>query len=457
MKTVISNNLCLFDYPPVLGMEIKKALTIENPQYVDAVKMGRWTGDLEQYLTLYEQPEPGRLIVPRGFVNSLAAMAKRHDVPFTWKDETRELKSFDVRFNGRLRDYQERAVSKVLRRRFGVLEAPTGSGKTVMALSVIAKRRQPTIILVHTRTLAEQWQQRVEQFLGTPATRIGVIGNGRQEISDVTVATVQSLYKIADQIKDNFGQVVVDECHRCPSRTFTEAVTAFDTRFMLGLSATPFRRDKLTRLIYWHLGDRVSSIDQGELTDTGAILPFTVKWVRTDYRTRLDPSRQYSRMLSELVRDPERNRLICIEAAQQARSSGGIPLVLTDRKEHCRVIAQALDRDHGIAADVLIGDLSEKARKKVVDRLNNGEGKTLVATSQLVGEGFDLPAVGSILLAAPMRFRGRLQQAIGRGLRPAPGQDHAEVVDFLDDKVGVLKAAAKSRMKTYHQLGGKFN
>jgi len=142
-------------------------------------------------------------------------------------------------------------------RDFGALSAPTGSGKTVVTLALIAKRRQPVLIVVHTRELQDQWMARIETFLGIPREEVGIIGGGKKRIgSKITVALVQSLYKVAGDICHHVGHLVVDECHRAPSRTFTEAVTAFDCHYMTGLSATPWRRDGLSRLIYWYLGIR---------------------------------------------------------------------------------------------------------------------------------------------------------------------------------------------------------
>lgn len=454
MKSIVSNKIELLDVPPGLEREIRKHLTLKNPAYVDAQKMGRRTGDLEEHLFLYEQRGTGRLVTPRGFVSQLATMARKHGVSFTWTDETRELKPVGFQFKGTLRDYQDQAVTDVLRRRFGVLEAPTGSGKTIVALHLIAERKQPALVITHTAMLQAQWVDRISAFLEIPVEQIGVIGAGKKRIGgQITVAMVQSLYKCAHEVSQHIGHLVVDECHRTSSRVFTEAVTAFDSRYMLGLSATPYRRDGLTKLIYWHLGDEIHAIDQAALTENGAVLPFKVRWVQTNFRTSLDPSGEYSRMLSELTQDPERNRLVCQEAAGQAKNGEGIPLILSDRKAHCQAIAEALERDHGITPTVLTGDLSKKAREKVIARLNAGQCQALVATGQLIGEGFDLPALGSVLLATPIRFKGRLIQAIGRGLRPSPGQDVATVVDFVDTRIGVLKHSAKERLKTYRSLG----
>jgi superfamily II DNA or RNA helicase len=453
MNVEITSKLRITELPLKLAAEIKEKLTVRNPAYDDAEKMGRYTGDIQPLIECYRD-EGGALIAPRGFLRQLHGIAKGYGESFTWTDKTRKLEPVSFEFKGVLRPYQQRAVDEVLSSRFGVLEAPTGSGKTVMALNIISERRQPALIVCHTKELLNQWVDRIHSFLGIPIDEIGIIGGGKQRIGGrVTVAMVQTLHKCKEDVFPRIGHLVVDECHRCPSRTFTEAVAAFDSQFMLGLSATPYRRDRLTKLIYLYLGDRVAAVDQGELTETGAILPFKVRWVKTDFETDLDASTKYSRMLSELTKDPERNRLICSETARQAKNGGGIPLVLSDRKAHCEAICEALERNHGIESSVLTGDLSAKIRADVVDRLRAGRCRALIATGQLIGEGFDLPALGSAILATPIRFKGRLIKSIGRALRPSPGQYHATVVDFVDIQVGVLEHSAKQRVKVYRGLG----
>ena len=452
MEIIVSNKTHLCDVPQGLERDIRRKLTLKNPAFADAEKMGRWTGDLEEYLSFYENPAHGVLIVPRGFTRAVATMADQHNVPFECVDNTRELPPVEFTFTGQLRGYQDRAATAILKRRFGVAQMPTGAGKTIAALYIIAMRGQPTLIIIHTKELLNQWVDRIHTFLGIPKEEIGIIGNGQKRVgAKITVATVQSLYKCANEVSQNVGFCIVDEAHRTPSRVSTEAVTGFDSRYMLGLTATAYRRDGLDNLISWHLGERVHSVAQSELTDNGAILPFRVKWVKTKYETDLDPSSQYTAMLSELTQDYERNRLICREAAGQA-GNGGIPMILSDRKQHCRDIAKILNRDHGITPTILTGDLSKKKREQVVAKLNGGDCEMLISITQLLSEGFDCPSLGTVLLATPIKFKGRLIQSIGRVLRPSPGQSHATVIDFEDAQVGVLKHSAKQRLKVYKDL-----
>jgi superfamily II DNA or RNA helicase len=153
-------------------------------------------------------------------------------------------------------------------------------------------------------------------------------------------------------------------------------------------------------------------------------------------------------MLSELTRDAERNALIAADVAQEARTGGGVCLVLSDRKTHCKALQAAL-QGHGIEAHLLTGDLSNGERQAVVVALNGGKVRVLVATGQLIGEGFDCRELSTLFLATPIRFNGRLLQYLGLVLRPAPGKDKARVYDYLDIQVGVLENAARERERVY--------
>jgi len=311
-------------------------------------------------------------------------------------------------------------------------------------------QRQRALIIVHTKELMNQWVDRIETFLGIPARGVGIIGNGKMKVGGrITVALVQSLYKVASEVAPKIGFLVVDEAHHCPSRTFTEAVTAFDCRYMLGLSATPWRRDRLTRLIYWYLGDRVHEVDKDALVDAGHILEAEVIWRETDFRPTYDPSEEYSRVLSELTQDPARNALIAEDVTREASNGGGgVCLVLSDRKSHVETLVGLLE-DRGVGAHLLTGDLSNGERQKVVEDLNAGKVKVLLATGQLIGEGFDCRELSTLFLATPIKFNGRLLQYLGRVLRPGPGKEKAVVYDYHDGNVPVLMAAARGRQGVY--------
>ena len=371
-------------------------------------------------------------------------------------DNRRAFPGIDFTFTGNLKGYQRQTAKDILSRDFGVLQAPTGSGKTVMALSIISERRQPTLIIVHSKELMDQWVERIEQFLGIPKTKIGIIGNGKKRIGDkITVGIVNSVYPIAEEIREKIGHLIIDECHRTPSRTFTEAVNIFDCKFMLGLSATPYRRDGLTKLIGWHLGRKIE-VRQANLTNADIIIDLEVITRETMFTSSYDASEEYTRVMSELTEDADRNQLIAADVIRESANGGGICLVLTDRREHCNVLA-ALISVCGKETAILTGEVSNGSRKVIVERLNAGTIKVLIATGQLIGEGFDCKELSTLFLATPIKFDGRLTQYLGRVLRPAPGKDKAKVYDYCDGHVGVLAASARARQQVYRGVGRSNN
>lgn len=351
MKLTISNDLRITGAPESLLQKIRSTFTLENPAYLDNAKMGRWQGRTDHWLTFYEN-HPGGLTIPRGSMGLLLSFCKELGIRYEIEDKRLTIPEVAFTFAGILKPYQQQAATDILSRDFGVLQAPTGSGKTIMALAFIAERRQPSLVIVHNKELLNQWIERIETFLNIPRADIGVIGDGKMKIGDkITVGIINSIYPIAGSVKRHFGDIIVDECHRCPSRTFTEAVTAFDSRFMLGLSATPYRRDGLTALIGWHLGRKVE-VKQGELTERDIIQDVQIITRETNFTSDHDASEEYTRMLSELTEDESRNRLIVADIIKETSNGGGVCLALSDRKTHCETI-KAMLHDTGIDADVL--------------------------------------------------------------------------------------------------------
>jgi len=169
----------------------------------------------------------------------------------------------------------------------------------------------------------------------------------------------------------------------------------------------------------------------------------------TEFKPYFDPVKEYSRMLSELVADDARNRLIASDVAQEVEEGSGVCLILSDRKSHCQTLHALLTYGHKIDAELLTGDVSAPERRAVLDRINSGQVRVLVATGQLIGEGFDCSNLSTLFMATPVRFSGRVLQYLGRILRPAPGKSKARVFDYVDSRVDILKSAAEARKRIY--------
>lgn len=428
--------------------DLRERLSFPNPQWLENEKAGRWNGRTPKTLWFAEW-NGAEQVIPRGYTAQAMSYIRSRGVEVRIDDRRRALPPVEMNFSGVLRPYQEDALEAILKRDFGVLQAPTGSGKTIMALAAIAARKQPALIIVHTKELADQWVNRIESFLDIPRQEIGVMAGGKPRMGErITVALVQTLYRWRSMASERVGHLILNECHRCPARTFEEAVSTFDSKYMLGLSATPFRREGLTKVIYWHLGDQVHSVPANELIEAGEVLRAEVIQRETAFTTTLDASTEYARVLSELNMDPARNALIAEDVVAQVGASPGVCLVLSDRKAQCEALCELIS-GRGIEVAVLTGDTPASERKDIVDALNDGKVRVLVATGQLIGEGFDCKALTTLFLATPVKFSGRVIQYLGRILRPAPGKTKPLVYDYVDLNVGVLRASARARQRVY--------
>ncbi len=447
-KLIVSSHCHFQDIPLVLEKRIKEVLTIENPQYRAAKQYGRWIGKKLKPTLKYYDPVVGGLTFPRGFSNRAVLLCRE----VTGKspeiiDKRRKLPEVDFSFSGTLRPYQQAALEVISNRSFGVLEAGTGSGKTVMALAAIGTRKQPTLVIVHTKELLYQWRERAEQFLGTET---GLIGDGHFKITPLTIAIVNTARKKAEELVPAFGHLIVDECHRVPASTFTDVVSRFDCHYLLGLSATAFRKDEgMTKVIYYYMGDRIHSVDQGQLQETGAIVrPKVIRqFTSFTYAYKGD----YQPLLKALTKHEGRNRMILGDIIKAVkRQNEGTSLVVSDRVSHCSFFEEKL-KEAGINAALLTGQTPAEQRAEIVQKVQEGRLDVLVATLQLISEGFDCPGLSTLFLTTPITFEGRLLQVIGRIMRPAANKQ-AVVYDYVDASVSALKRSANIRHQVLSQL-----
>lgn len=437
--------LSTFTLPLEVREQIKTQLTIPNPAYVEARKHGRYTGDIPASLTYYQQLPDGTLTLPRGTARMLSALFREYGLRPDCTDETRLAPPAAFEERVRLSSAQEQAVQTMLACRMGVLEAPAGSGKTVMAMTLIARRKQPTAFIVHTKELAAQAIDRASMMLGLDPDEIGMIGDGQCRIGDkLTVALVQTLAKGVPPNLLDVGHVVVDEAHHTPADTFSQVVARFPARYVLGLTATPYRRDGLEEVMGFYLGPVVARMEASDLQDR------LVRPTVTKIDTGIAPDGDtFTEVVSDLVANAERNERIVgdvYKAAQRGRRC----LILSDRIEHVEDLARLL-QGRGIAADALHGKVSGKERISIVTALINGELEAVAATCSLIGEGFDCPRLDTLFLATPVSFSGRVEQYLGRISRTAPGKVDAVVYDYCDDHP-MLWASWKKRADVYKRL-----
>lgn len=439
------------DLAPEVIKRIEADLTLPNPKWeqVEKYKRSRRRNFQPEMLDYYTR-ENGVLLLPRGYINHL--LSRIAPAPYMLVDRTRMLDPVSFDFKATLHPYQVQAVGELTARRFGVLEAPPGAGKTVIALNIIARRAQPALVVVHTKELMYQWLKRAVQFLDITEDEIGLVGDGKKQTGrKLTIAIINSLFKVIDEVKPLIGHLVVDECHHVPARSFTEVAGKLDTAFMLGLSATPYRRDKLTRLIYFYLGDRLHRIQPRQLQAIDKIMKATLQVRHTKCAYYFD-SDEYQSMISALIADKKRNALIAGDVVERTNSGkNGIALVISDRVAHCEELHRMISAT-GSPVSLLTGSMPTSRRAELIEMLNTSREHILVATAQLIGEGFDLKELTSIFLATPIKFTGRVKQYIGRILRVSEGKHEAIIYDYVDEN-GILKNSFQSRLVAYEDMG----
>lgn len=334
-------------------------------------------------------------------------------------------------------------MQAVLRDHQGVIQAPTGSGKTVIALALISRIPTPALIVVHTSILFEQMAEAVRRFLGIAP---GLIGRGHDEPGDVTVAMVQTLMRRnLAAWRDRFGLVILDEAHHCPAETFKTVVQEFAARYRVGLSATPTRKDRLHPILFDVMGPILHVVTPRTLLASGSLAHVEVVQVETGFRGRCP--RDYASLLNRIVRDGRRNAVI-IEAVLKHR--GRRSLVLTERVEHARLLAKVL-ASRGMKVAALTGVMTREERDVVVRGFSMGDLESVVATTALVGEGFDLPALDTVFVTVPHANPAKTTQILGRALRPSEGKVSGRVVDFVDSEVPLLRRQAERRMRVYRR------
>jgi superfamily II DNA or RNA helicase len=363
----------------------------------------------------------------------------------------------NVIFKGELRPSQQEAAQQLLGHGNGILSAPTAFGKTVIAAWLIAKRKVNTLVLVHRRQLMDQWRERLALFLGMLVEDIGQVSGGKKRVTDsIDIGLIQSLNR-KGEVKDmvaKYGQVIVDECHHIPAFTFEQVLKQVKAKYVVGLTATPIRKDGHSPIIIMQCGPirfRESAKKQA------AARPFEHVVITRYTNFRMAPELaevKIQDIYSALVLDKNRNELI-FDDLLKALEMGRSPLLLTERVDHLEQFAEKLK---GFAQNIIVlrGGMGSKQRKALADQIKavpDSKERVIISTGRYIGEGFDDARLDTLFLAIPISWRGTLQQYVGRLHRLHDNKRVVQVYDYVDIQVPMLMRMYKKRLKGYEAIG----
>lgn len=440
--------------PPVLLDRIRRLATFSNPQFLERQRMRLSTAFTPRVIRCFE--ETGRFVVlPRGCLEPLAELLASLGVDLELADERSSGSKVRLRFAGRLTVQQSQAVKSMLRHDVGVLCAPPGVGKTVMAAKLIAARGRSTLVLVHRKPLLEQWIRQLAEFLEVGSTDIGTIGGGRSEPNGtLDAAMVQGLarHDALAELLAAYGHIVVDECHHVPAVMTERVLQAAPARSITGLTATPQRRDGHHPIISMQCGPVRHRIDDRA---RGGNEPLALRVIRRD--TPFDPSALptdpgIQEIYGALARDQRRTDLIASDTLALI-DSGRSPVVLTERREHLERLAACLE-PHLPSLVTLHGEMRPSERRSALERLRDGgDRRVILATGRYIGEGFDDPRLDTLQLAMPVAWKGTIVQYAGRLHRTHAGKHDALIYDYVDADLPVLRRMFAKRLTAYRSLG----
>jgi superfamily II DNA or RNA helicase len=399
--------------------------------------------------------------LPRGCLDDVIGLLKSHNVKADLIDERAVGNHIEVAFRGELRPLQQMAVAAMQPYDDGIICAPTAFGKTAVAAWLIAERKVNTLVLVHRQQLLDQWRERLVLFLDISISEIGQIGGGKTARTGVIdIGMIQSLNR-KGEVKDliaEYGHVIVDECHHLSAFTFEQVMRQAKAKYILGLTATPIRKDghhpiiiMQCGLIRYHLSEKkmaestlLQHIVIPRNTDFSLPDGFNDLGIQVIYRAIAADQRRNELIVNDLIRELE---------------AGRSPLLLTERTDHLKLLAEKLD---GVVPHVieLKGGLGKNQRQALIERLlaiPDHEPRVILATGRYIGEGFDDSRLDTLFLAMPISWRGTLQQYVGRLHRTHDNKRVVRVYDYVDFQVPMLLRMYEKRVRGYKAIGYTFD
>jgi superfamily II DNA or RNA helicase len=453
LTLVLANQIFIAkaDLPQPLANRLIRLAAFQNPEFykAQAMRLPVWNkpriiGSAENY--------PQHIGLPRGCLDAVLDLLQENDIHPELLDERLPGRKVIAKFTGTLRKDQKAAVREMLKHEVGVLCAPTAFGKTVTAAALIARRKVSTLVLVHRTELLHQWQARLTGFMEIQKGGLGVIGGGKKKPSGkIDIAVMQSLSRREDlgELLDQYGQIIIDECHHLSAFSFEAILKQAKAKFVVGLTATPIRRDGHQPIIFMQCGPIRHSASRPETAPAQLEV-----WPKVLSAPEIPPDSPIQDVFRILAGDATRNMRIVGDVLAAYREGRKV-LVLTERTDHLPLLQESLG-DEVEHCFVLHGRLSKKQRTAVfaeLEALDESAPRVLLATGRLIGEGFDHPPLDTLVLAMPISWKGTLQQYAGRLHREHADKQDVRIYDYAETDQPQLARMWDKRQRGYRAMG----
>lgn len=446
--------------PPAMINRLMRIAAFQNPEFYRAQAMRLSTFGKPRIISCAVDFNR-HIALPRGSIDEVLSLFKAHEIGVNLSDERFEGIPIKLSFEGELRPAQKDAVEALLSYDNAILSAATAFGKTVVGAYIIAERKVNTLILVHRRNLMDQWRERLKLFLnlsdkgGTNA--IGQIGGGTVKRTGVLdVAMIQSLVR-KGEVKDlvaEYGQIIVDECHHISAFSFEQVLKEAKARYVLGLTATPIRKDGHHPIIMMQCGPIRYRVDSKKEARERPFEHFVVSRY-TGFSLQPNSGEMGIQDIYSALKDNKRRNDLIFDDIMMALNEGRSPLVLTERIGHVDIIAEKLK---SFAKNIIVfkGGMGKKQRNALDEQMAaipDDEERVVISTGRYIGEGFDDSHLDTLFLVMPVSWRGTLQQYAGRLHRQHTNKRVVRIYDYVDINVPVLRRMYEKRLKGYKAMG----
>lgn len=368
-----------------------------------------------------------------------------------------------LEFNGSIRKEQEPPINALLKACSnvggGIVSVPCGFGKTVMAIYVACKLKQKTLVIVHQEHLLHQWCERIEQFTNASMDngKIGFIRRDKVKVDDcdIVIGMLQSIamrdYPM--EIFQEFNTVIVDECHHVAAEVFSRALPKIVAPYTIGLSATPRRKDGLTKVFKWFLGDIVyfcvRDLDDSIQVQVANFKSTDAKYNRSrTVRIRGKTQPNFSGMVNQITEHKPRTKFI-VETLKPYIMDGRYCLILTERKKHMKDLycyLQPILKERSMTAGYYCGGMKKKELEMSL------KCDVIIATFQMAAEAFDCAKLNTLVLASS---KTDIEQSVGRILRKKHAGMNPIIIDIVDEQHNIFKNQAIKRQRYYKRCGYK--